>query len=442
MTITLTQLAPALREFFASPVDKQALGVMGAFWKTLEKGPNTQVGGADFWSGSGTSRGSITYSVSQNIGSDTDHAATNSTTLEKAAPVANAALFHAFWRMNEDSASMAARGGLNGNEIIKTLRETRDAWHRQASGYCWQDGRGAIAAISAVNGTVITLVNPQQVAAFRIGDHLSVYDPAVYDVTQPGVASAARAEAVPGTAPVIASRNQDAGTLTLSAAIGTTVTGAVTGDYIGHRTWRPLGGDAIHTRGLYGLRTFVAGTVAEQGLTALGVNRADDPSNLAGHLITLDAGTATDEVMSTIQSAAARFGIRPDIVYAPTDAHQDLARDFNEKKEYSVDLRRGVYGTVGFGLGIPDAPDAMITTDQYLWDIRTNDQLYVATSLKDWGMITDHEGIGWRDQGRTQYEGVPITNVDGKGELLAKYAATGNVYCCNPNETIIVRVQR
>jgi hypothetical protein len=448
MTTLLSDLTYRLKEYWVAPPSAMALQDAGALARSLQKGPPSGTFASMKWNGTGDGLMSITTQGSGNVGSGKATAYANAKTEGGVRGTARAARYYSYFRMDEDELSMVLQsydGDVGAATVMEKMEMTRQNYWRAKSAYLWHDGRGGVAALASTSGvgTTITLVNRNQVRAFEIGDVLVGYDPAVYDaactVTALGVPATPRTLTV-----TVTGRNEDAGTLTLNAAWSTLGAGAgAAGDIVGHSAWRPATSSSnLDRAGLYGLRTWVAWTTAEQAVTALGINRATDPGRSAGRLITtLTAGTPTYEVIRSINESADRYGINYDVLYCPTEETTDLDRHFENQRSVPPDFARGIFGMSGFKSRRRDGGEATIVSDPYLWDYRTNDRIFIAHESEQVGIVTDQRNIRWSTEGRPGGSN-GLINTDGLGDLSAQYGMVGQLCNANPSRTIVVRVPR
>lgn len=448
MATLLSDVQYRLREFWVAPPSALALQDAGALCKSLQKGPAKGNLSSFKWSGTGDGLMAITTEGSGNGGSGKAVAYANAKTEGGVRGTPRAARYYFYYRVDEDEQAMMLQdydADTGAATVMEQMEMTRKNYWRSKSIYLWQDGRGGAAALAATSGvgTTITLVNRNQVRAFEKGDVLVGYDPAVLDAA--ATVTAIGVPATPRTLTVtVTGRNEDAGTLTLSAAWSTLGAGAgAAGDIIGHAAWKPpTSSSNLDRAGLYGIRTWVAWTTAEQSVTALGLNRATDPGRIAGRLdTTMPAGTQTYEIIRSINEAADRYNINYDVLYCPTEETTDLDRHFENQRTVPPDFARGVFGMAGFKSRRRDGGEAMIVSDPYLWDYRSNDRIFVAMETDQVGIVTDKRDIRWSQEGRPGGAN-GLINTDGLGDLSAQYGMVGQLCNANPSRTIVVRVPR
>lgn len=444
MATTLTQLAPFLKEYWFAPPSGATLEEMDPYAAMLQKGPPSGEFSSMEWTGNGDGLMSLVTQGSGNIGSNRTSAFNNSKSRAGVRATAFAARHRGYFVMDSDELHITLQkydGETGAATVMERLEDTKANFWRSRGPYLFQDGRGGVAALSATSGvgTTITLVNKNMVRAFEVGDVLKGYVPATYLATAPGVPATPRTGTV-----TVTGRDEDAGTLTLNAAWTTLGgTGAVN-DIVGHEAWIPetASGSNLDRAGLYGMRSWVAFAAGEKTVTALGINRALDPGRSAGRLDTvLNTGAPTIEVLRRIKTLAARYNISPDMIMCPVEDTTDLDREFENQRSVPPDLSRGVFGMTGWQLRRQDGGLATVVGSPSLWDLNTNDRIFIATETRRWGFITDSRGIGWSQEGRPMGAGGLIVT-DGRGNLAAEYGCLGQHVCSNPSKTIVVRVPR
>jgi hypothetical protein len=448
MATTLAQLAPFLKEYWFAPPSQETLDEIDPYAAMIQKGPPSGEFASMEWTGTGDGLMALVTQGSGNIGSNRTSAYNNSKSRGGVRGTAYAARQKAYFRMDSDELHITLQkydGPSGAATIMERLEDTPKNFWRSRGPYLFQDGRGGVAALSATSGvgTTITLVNKNQVRAFEIGDVLVGYDPAVYDAA--ATVTAIGVPATPRTGTVtVTDRNEDAGTLTISANWSTLGGGAgAAGDIVGHQAWIPeSSGSNLDRAGLYGIRTWVAFTAAEQAVTALGIDRSSDPGRTAGRLNTdLTKGAPTVEVLRKIKTLCGRYQIRPDIIMCPVEDTTDLDREYEDQRKTDADVVRGVWGMTGWALRRQDGGQATVVGCPGLWDYRSNDRIFIATESRRWGLITDSRGIGWSTAGRPMGNS-GLIDTDGKGDLSAEYGCLGQHVTNNPAKTIVVRVPR
>jgi hypothetical protein len=444
MATTLTQIAPFLKEYWYAPPSGATLEEMDPYAAMMQKGPPSGEFSSMEWTGTGDGLMALVTQGSGNIGSNRTSAFNNSKSRGGVRGTAFIARHRGYFVMDSDELHITLQkydGETGAANVIERLEDTRMNFWRSRGPYLFQDGRGGVAALSATSGvgTTITLVNKNQVRAFEVGDVLKGYVPGTYTATAIGVPATPRTGTV-----TVTGRDEDAGTLTLSAAWTTLGgTGAVN-DIVGHEAWIPetASGSNLDRAGLYGIRSWVAFTAAEKTVTALGINRALDPGRSAGRLdTTLSAGAPSIEVLRRIKTLAGRYKIAIDMIMCPVERTTDLDREFENQRSVPPDFPRGVFGMTGWKLRRQDGGEATVVGCPALWDLNTNDDIYIATESRRWGLITDSRNIGWSQEGRpVGSNGLIVT--DGRGNLAAEYGCLGQHVCSNPAKTIVVRVPR
>jgi hypothetical protein len=444
MATTLTQLAPFLKEYWFSPPSGATLEEMDPYAAMIQKGPPSGEFSSMEWTGTGDGLMALVTQGSGNVGSNRTSAFNNAKSRGGVRATAFAARHRGYFVMDSDELHITLQkydGETGAATVMERLDDTRTNFWRSRGPYLFQDGRGGVAALSATSGvgTTITLVNKNQVRAFEVGDVLKGYVVGTY------LAGAIGVPATPRTGTVtVTGRDEDAGTLTLNAAWSTLGgTGAAT-DIVGHEAWIPevASGSNLDRAGLYGIRSWVAFNTAEKTVTALGVNRALDPGRSAGRFEgNLTTGSPAIEVLRRIKTLCGRYKIAADMIMCPVERTTDLDREFENQRSVPPDLARGVFGMTGWQLRRQDGGLATVVGCPALWDLNTNDDIYIATESRRWGLITDSRGIGWSQEGRPMgSNGLIVT--DGRGNLAAEYGCLGQHVCSNPSKTIVVRVPR
>lgn len=439
MAQLLSQSSFRLREFFAAPPSSDAVEEAGPWGSVVAKGSHTAIGGDMYWSSNGDGQLALRVSASGNGGSDKDFAFTNAKAESGVRAVPKACRWYFFFNMDDDLMSLAnqndASGAAGADAAMRYMELTQRNFYRSYSVYSWYDGRGGCASLSATSlvGTTITLANKNMVRAFEVDDVIVAFDPAVYFATQPGVVSVTRG---PLSVLTVTGRDEDLGTLTLSAAFSSI--GGVAGDVIGHRANIPLAGTGL-TATLYGVGTYVAMRTADRTISALGVTRSTDPGRIAGRFATMAAGTPTVEVLNKMGSLAGRFKIKISSIFCESDEYEDLARQYNNKRRYATDVTKLQFGADGFEAVFPYST-AGVMCDPYLWSIDSSDRIFVGLIEDNWRYVTTKDGVGWRLRGRAGENGLHDT--DGKGNLSAQYGAVGQLVTDKPHQAIVIRVPR
>jgi hypothetical protein len=439
MATTIPNLIYRLPEFWAAPPTQDAVKPMGAWGRDLEKGPHTQVGGDMYWTSNGDAQVPLRTQGSGNVGADIPNAVTFSKTEGGVRYVPKASRYWSIYRMHRDaqrliqnapdvSEDRAAKG------LMRKLNFTRRNWFRSVANYWWRDGRGGCATITAGAATAtVTLASPSQCHGFEIGDVVVGYDPAVYDAAQPGVLSAVRAGSV-----TITAINRRTGALTFSANYNVGVTGGANGDVIGHLVYRQPGADPDgFTASLYGFGTWCAMRPADTTVTALGVNRATDPYRHGGYFAQLPLGTPTRGAIDEMLRLSFEFGIPIDRIYAPSSAQTDISNDLVNQTRTAYDEKRMRFGAAGAVAQGLNGEDVVVTTDPYLYDLRSNAKVFVGLVSNMWGYVTDAQGVGWSMEGAPVFEGAPFIR-DSAGNLQADYGGVGNLICADPSSVITI----
>lgn len=167
---------------------------------------------------------------------------------------------------------------------------------RHLSASVFGNGGASLGQITAVGGTTIT-VDLSVIRNFEVDQKLAVS-------ATDGLSGATRAPAVAGVYPVITAVNRRTGVITLSAAIGTTITGATTGDYLFLNG--TFGADFA------GLAAWVP--VSDPTSTLFfGVDRSIDPTRLAGQRYD-GAGGPMEEVLQYALAQAATEDCEADVI--------------------------------------------------------------------------------------------------------------------------------
>lgn len=446
MADTILNKQYRLEEFFGAPPSSDAVEAAGSFARDIEKGPRTQVGGSRFWHGDGTGKLAQRTEGSGNGGADIVNSITDSKSEGGVQFQSKAARYWFIWRMHRDAFRLVqgqpdASADKNLSDTLRNLYFTQRNWWKSFSNYGWRTGRGGcarLAANAAVGTNIVRLARREMARAFERGDVLVGYDPATYNPTQPGVLATPRAGTV-----TVTQINRSTGDLTLSAVYNVGITGGAAGDIIGHRDYRQPAADPDNfTASLYGVGTYLSFSLADQSLTALGVNRANDTERTAGRYRQLSAGTPFRAVVDEILEVADAEGLPIDRIYCPTRAYKDIMRDFQNSQRRSVSdtmvmnqMRYGVRGAVFEG----SMGEGIITTDRYLWDERSDADIYVATVSSDWGYATTEQGVSWAREGAVENAGGYFTKTEA-GQLQADYGGVGNLLCANTGRQIVIRV--
>lgn len=457
MTTTLAQLAPRLREYWVAPPTADAVSKAGPFCRLLKKGSHTSIGGGMYWESDGNGQLALRIGGSGNVGANrTNDIAQITRTENNVRYVPQAASWWGRFDMASDQLKILPadeRSVVGGaNKIMQQLLHVQRNWYRTTSAYYWRDGKAGVASLAAGSAvlTTITLANPSMTRAFEIGDVLVAYDPAVYAATAPGVVAVPRgAPALPGTDVVtITGRDDQAGTLTLSANFSS-ITGGAAGDIIGHFTARPIAGASVTAATLYGVNTYLSFTAADRAVTnALGVNRTVDPDRTSGYFRTLPLNTPPSGVLEELAQIASEFNLSIDTIYAQPRNWIDLSRERNAKTRY-VRQNTMEFGATGVQIVLPNMPiddnsdqpgSAMLVTDPYLWDLTTNNDLYVALYTGNWGHVTTTDGIHWDSLGRPAGEN-GLLSLDNTS-VTANYGAVGNLATDDPSNAIVISVPR
>jgi hypothetical protein len=439
MTVTITRdFGHGLREYFVSPPSSDALEMAGPFVMELQKGPHTGFEGEMYVDGNGDMQLSLKTQGSMNVGADKANAFSNSKASGGARAVPKSCRFWSYFVMDGDELKLVKGQTDVANptklgKLMNRLDDTQENWWRTVGVYTLRSGRGGCARLSAASGvgTTLTFANPDMVRAFEVDDVIHAYDPAAY-TSQPGVLATPR---VGGTR-VVQGRDEDAGTITIDAAWSGI--GGAAGDIVGHQAYRQPAGGAL-TASLYGAATWLAYNTTDRTATALGVNRALDPGRTSGRLIQLPAGTPASQVVKKMLTAAGRFNIKINRIYAPSTAYDDVQANFLNQTRTGYDaetMRFGVEGCEFVGPGIRGP----VLAEPYLWDESSGAQIYLGVIQDNWGYVTTEEGVGWDGLGRPENDGVPIIDTNGQGLLSASYGAVGQLVCRNPGKSIIVRV--
>jgi hypothetical protein len=441
MTVQITDLSYALREYWLAPPAQEALDKAGPLALDMQKGAHTSFETAGmYWSGTGTGLLALRTRGSGNVGSDVANAITDSFSDSGVRFQPKAARYHAPYVIDGDELELlmgqsnaADPQGLT--ELMQRLNMIQQNWWKSFSVYSYRDGRGACASLAAGSavGTTITLANRDMVIAFEIGDILVGYDPAVYNAAALGVLSAARTGTV-----TVTQRDEELGTLTLSAAWSTLDGGSgAAGDFIGHRDYREQ--NTSQFSGLYGIATWLSFNSADRTATALGVVRAADPGRIAGRFKSLPAGTPVSEVIKQMMTIAGRFSIRLNRVYAPSKAWNDVQANFQGQTRTSYDATTMRFGVEGAEFVGPNCRGPILC-DPYLWDLKSGADIYVGLIDRNVGLVTTPAGVGWDQVGYAQKGGAPIIAAATTNNKKADYRAVGNVVVKNPNDAIVIRV--
>jgi hypothetical protein len=185
----------------------------------------------------------------------------------------------------------------------------------------WGNGGGAVGKISTVVGTLITLVNKEDVRNFEVGDFLNAS-------TADGTSGSLKLNAGVTAATEITLIDEDAGTLTTADDTTAFSTAWAANDFLFH--------DGDFGIVFNGVPTFIPLSAPGSGgipTSIFGMDRSAHKTRLGGHRFTATTANVTDEIL-TACATANRRGCKFTDLFAPPEVCNEVDLELQTQKRY------------------------------------------------------------------------------------------------------------
>jgi hypothetical protein len=218
--------------------------------------------------------------------------------------------------------------------LMKALTEATEGaqnkFKRRAVRQLWSTGGGSIAQIASISGAIATLVDPNDVRNFDIGD-VCAYAPDDGYTATAGVYDQTRR---------VTTIDEDAGTVTFDTTLAT-----ITG--VGANTYVFIDGDySVVMKGIPFYVTSSAPGVNGIPTTKWGMTCTTWPTRLSGHRFVGDQNQVSEEVMNALTKAFRRNCKTSDVFFSP-ELFNEFAQGLESQRMRPAEEKVGRVGYTG-----------------------------------------------------------------------------------------------